>query len=70
MNDMLAIVYGHVYFIEDNERFKLGGEDLEKLTFSKILNLFKNFKILYFYYFKTPFFSNFYHFKHLRSLNI
>ena len=45
MNDMLAIVYGHVYFIEDNERFKLGGEDLEKLKFSKIVNLFKIFKI-------------------------
>ena len=43
MNDMLTIVYGHFYFIEDNERFKLGGEDLEKLklrnfqTFSKFL---------------------------------
>ena len=56
MNDMLAIVYGHVYFIEDNERFKLGGEDLEKLTFSKFSNLFTIFKILYFYYFKTPIF--------------
>ena len=37
MNDMLAMCYGHVYFIEDNERFKLGGEDLEKLKLSKFL---------------------------------
>ena len=41
MNDMLAMFYGHVYFIEDNERFKLGGEDLEKLK----LRNFQNFKI-------------------------
>ena len=45
MNDMLVMFYGNVYFIEDNERFKLGGEDLEKLklrnfqTFSKFSKL-------------------------------
>ena len=27
MNDMLAMFYGHVYFIEDNQRFKLGVSD-------------------------------------------
>ena len=43
MNDMLAMFYGHVYFIEDNERFKLGGEDLEKLKIFKISNLFQKF---------------------------
>ena len=46
MNDMLAIFYGHVYFIEDNERFKLGGEDLEKLKILKILKFF-NFLLFY-----------------------
>ena len=40
MNDMLAMFYGHVYLIEDNERFKLGGEDLEKLKLSKFLKFF------------------------------
>ena len=51
MNDMLAMFYGHVYFIEDNERFKLGGEDLEKLKFSKFskfLNYFFLLKLLFF----------------------
>ena len=43
MNDMLALFYGYVYFIEDNERFKLGGEDLEKLKIFKISNLFQKF---------------------------
>ena len=38
MHDILAIFYIHSDFIEGNERFKLGGEDLEKLRFSKILN--------------------------------
>ena len=42
MNDMLAMFYGHVYFIEDNERFELGGEDLGKLKIFKISNLFQN----------------------------
>ena len=51
MNDMLAMFYGHVYFIEDNERFKLGGEDLEKLK----LRNFQNFYTLY--SFKTPIFQ-------------
>ena len=37
--------YEHVYFIEDNERFKLGGEDLEKLKIFKISTFFKNFKL-------------------------
>ena len=46
MNNMLAIFYGHVYFIEDNERFKLGGEDLEKLIILKILKIF-NFLLFY-----------------------
>ena len=46
MNDLLAMFYGHIYFIENNERFKLGGEDLEKL---KIFKIFKPFsKILNF----------------------
>ena len=40
---MLAMFYEHVYFIEDNERFKLGGEDLEKLKIFKISTFFKNF---------------------------
>ena len=35
MHDILAIFYIHNDFIEGNERFKLGGEDLEKLKFSK-----------------------------------
>ena len=54
MNDMLAMFYGHVYFIEDNERFKLGGEDLEKLklrnfqTFSKFSKFLKLLEILFF----------------------
>ena len=43
MNDMLAMFYGHVYFVEDNERFKLGDEDLEKLKIFKISNLFQKF---------------------------
>ena len=41
MHDILAIFYIHKDFIEGNERFKLGGEDLEKLkfsNFSKFLN--------------------------------
>ena len=45
MNDMLAMFYGHVYFIEDNERFKLGGEDLEKLKLRNFQTFFKIFKI-------------------------
>ena len=45
MNDMLSMFYEHVYFIEDNERFKLGGEDLEKLKIFKISTFFKNFKL-------------------------
>ena len=48
MNDMLAIVYGHVYFIEDNERFKLGGEDLEKLKLKNFQIFSKFSKFLYF----------------------
>ena len=54
MNDMLAMFYGHVYFIEDNERFKLGGEDLEKLKLRNFQN-FQNFYTLY--SFKTPIFQ-------------
>ena len=46
MNDMLAMFYGHVYFIEGNERFKLGGEDLEKLKPSKFSKFKKKFTIL------------------------
>ena len=39
---ILAIfLHEHNNFIEDNEEFKLGGEDLEKFN-----NFFKNFKIL------------------------
>ena len=45
---LLPSFYIHNFFIEGNERFKLGGEDLEKLKFSKILN---------FYYFKLLFFK-------------
>ena len=45
MNDMIAMFYGHVYFIEDNERFKLGGEDLEKLKNFQIFKIFKIFKL-------------------------
>ena len=41
----------HVVFIEGNEKFQLGGEDLEKaLPFSKILK---------FYLLRTPIFQNF-----------
>ena len=32
---LLPSFYLHIYFIEGNERFKLGVEDLEKLKFSK-----------------------------------
>ena len=46
----LPSFYKHADFIEGNERFKLGGEDLEKLKFSKILN----FLVL-----KTPIFYHF-----------
>ena len=41
MHDIVAIFYIHIYFIKGNERFKFGGEDLEKLKlskFSKLLN--------------------------------
>ena len=51
MNDMLAIFYGHVYFIEENERFNFGGEDLENSKFLKI------WKFLTFYCFITPNFT-------------
>ena len=51
----LQCFYGHVYFIEDNERFKLGGEDLEKVKifkqiskFSKFFNFFTILKLLFF----------------------
>ena len=40
MHDILAIFYIHIYFIEGNERFKLGGEDLEKLKNSKFSKFF------------------------------
>ena len=42
MHDIIVIFYIHNDFIEGNERFKLGGEDLEKLKFSKFSN-FLNF---------------------------
>ena len=41
MHDILVIFYEHNDFIEGNEKFNLGGEDLEKLkfsNFSKFLN--------------------------------
>ena len=46
----LPTFYIHNVFIEGNARFKLGGEDLEKLKFSKILN---------FFLFETPIFQIF-----------
>ena len=47
----LPSFYKHDDFIDVNERFKLGGEDLEKLNkFSKIVN---------FLLLKTPIFKNF-----------
>ena len=47
----LPSFYMHNVFIEGNERFKLGGEDIEKLNnFSKILN---------FLLLKTPIFQIF-----------
>ena len=52
MHDILAIFYKHNDFIEGNERFKLGGEDLEKLKFSKNFKTFKLFTILNSYFFK------------------
>ena len=52
-------LHEHSNFIEDNEEFKLGGEDLEKFNnFSKIQQFFKNFKILNS---KNSYFPNFYH---------
>ena len=49
----LPYFYKHDDFIEGNERFKLGGEDVEKLNnFSKILS---------FLLLKTPIFQIFYH---------
>ena len=51
MHDILAIFYKDNDFIEGNERFKLGGKDLEKLKFFKIFKTF--------YYFKTPIFQIF-----------
>ena len=53
-------LHEHSNFIEDNEVFKLGGEDLEKFNnFSKILK----FQIL-----ETPIFQIFTTLLHLRSL--
>ena len=50
---LLQSFYIHKVFIEGNERFKLGGEDIEKLNnFSKTKNL--NFLLL-----KTPIFQLF-----------
>ena len=48
MHDSLAIFYKHNDFIEGNERFKLEGEDLEKLKFSKNFKLFTILKLLFF----------------------
>ena len=56
MHDILAIFYKHNDFIEGNERFKLWGEDLEKLKFSKFSKFLKLFTIL------KLLFLNFYHF--------
>ena len=52
MHNILAIVYKLNNFIEGNEKFKLGGEDLEKLKFSKNFKIFKLFAILNCYFFK------------------
>ena len=50
MQDILAIFYIHNDFIEGNERFKLGGEDLEKLKIFKIFKILKLFTILNSYF--------------------
>ena len=59
---LLPSFYAHIYFIEGNEIFKLGGEDLEKLK------IFKIFKIFQIYYFKTPIFQIFTTFNTLEVL--
>ena len=56
---LLPSFYAHIYFIEGNEIFKLGDEDLEKL---------KIFKIFQIYYFKTPIFQIFTTFNTLEVL--
>ena len=45
---LLPSFYIHNDFIEGSERFKLGGEDLEKLKFSKNFNFFTILKLLFF----------------------
>ena len=48
---LLPSFYAHIYFIEGNERFKLGGEDLEKtqnFQFFKIFQIFTILKLLFF----------------------
>ena len=52
MHNILAIFYKHNDFIEGNEKFKLGGEDLEKLKFSKNFKIFKLIAILNSYFFR------------------
>ena len=42
---LLSSIHIHNDFIEDNERFKLRGEDLEKLKFLKNFKLFTILKI-------------------------
>ena len=63
MHDIVAIFYIHIYFIEGNERFKLGGEDLEKLKMSKFSKFFN------FFCFKTPIFQIFTTFNTLEVLS-
>ena len=45
---LLPSFFIHNDFIEGNERFKLGGEDLEKLKFFKNFKLFTILKLLFF----------------------
>ena len=52
MHAILAIFDIHNDFIEGNERFKLGGEELEKLKIFKIFKIFKLFTILKLLFFK------------------
>ena len=47
IHDILAIFYIHNDFIEGNERFKLGGEDLEKLKIFKNVQLSTILKLLF-----------------------
>ena len=49
---LLPSFHIHNDFIEGNERFKFGGEDLEKTQIFKIFKIFKLFTILKLIFFK------------------